>query len=193
MKGDVFSATSYYMPGNQWNFAEGDIFSAIGDIMEPCELDLPYPDSRLQMLRDTVELRRETWAQAKAARDIAYKDWADCKRKLFCNAGPKNSTLNAREGEEEAARVALESAEKNLSQAVAANEDAEDDYRFCVDQYARIMSQQSKIESEEQKLDIEEQKVSTVKLETSKDYAKYGLIGLGVAGLFVFGYLIFKK
>lgn len=199
MKGDIFNNSNGFIIGDNYVAATGDVFPAVGDI-EPCELKLPFDEKRMELLSNTVQLRREQHKQAVANKEIALRDWEDCKRKLFCNAGPKHTRLNQREGEEDAAKAAYDSAYQNYNEAKAANRRAKNDYQICLDNYEKLKSEQALIEEtqkklniEEKKVDIEEKKVDTVRLETTKDYAKYGLIGLGAIGVFVFGYLLIKK
>lgn len=174
---------------------DGDIFHyAIG---ETCILSLPYDSGRVQTLRNNVSVSRTKEAMAKSARDAAYRDWADCKRKLFCNARTKNNRLNDRENEHDTSKNALTAAQADLQQATSANTRAQSTYDKChVEEIAREKreAEQRKKEAElQQQKELEQIKVGATKLETGKDYMLYGVIGLGFVSVLTFGFLLIKK
>lgn len=174
---------------------DGDIFHyAIG---ETCTLSLPYDGGRVQTLRNNVSVARTKEAMAKSARDAAHKDWADCKRKIFCNASSKNSRLNDRENEHDTSKNALTAAQADLKQATTANTRALSTYDKChVEEIARKKreAELKKKEAElQQQKELEQIKVGATNLETGKDYVLYGVIGLGFVSMLTFGFLLIKK
>jgi len=174
---------------------EGDVFhNAIG---ESCVLKKPYDNGRVQTLRNNVSVARTKEAIAKTARDAAHKDWADCKRKLFCNASTKNNRLNARENEHDASKNAFATAEADLKQALNANSSAQTVYDKCHKEVLAREKQEAELKKKQAELQQQKEltamKVGVTKFESGKDYALYGLIGLGAISSLVIGYLIFKK
>ncbi len=178
---------------------EEDFFNLTGS----CTFNLPYPTGQLQTIRNNVSVANNKKAMAQASKDAAYKDWADCKRKLFCNASKKNGRLNDRENELRTATLAVESAEKDLKQAEAANRQEQGIYDKCrADEIKREEAERKAREAEkiaeaeekkrQQQIELEEIKVSSVNLENGKDYMLYGVIGLGIVSAIIVGFLAIK-
>ena len=188
MYGDIFH-------NSVGNYGNKDVFghrNATG-ITGTCTLNLPYPPERMQILLDQLSVARKREADAKQERDLAYKDWADCKRKLFCNASPKNSTLNEKEKIWDASRTELARAENELKQANEANKSEQTRYEKCRAQEKVDQAKQAEIEKQQAEQNVELKKVSTANIEAKKDYALYGLIAVGVVSTLFFGYKLIKN
>ena len=153
MKGDVFN--------NCCASANGDIISAIGDINESCKLNLPYSDSRIQLLRDNVSITLANKAKATAQRDVSKKDWQDCKRKVFARCNSQNDRLNQAEAALMAAEAAYNAAVQELNNALAANKVAQGQYDTCHTQEIQRQKELDAQEAERQRLAAEKEKLDS--------------------------------
>lgn len=200
MKGDIFSrSTGCKAEGDVFNNCCGDVFKASGDISTECVMKLPYPDARMEQLLNMLSVARKNEADAHQERDKAIKDWQECKRKLFCNAAPKNRTLNEKEVIWDASRVELSRAEAEVQQAIDANGLVQQQYNECVSAQKDIFAQQSEMQSamdvaatEKAKVEVQQTMASTESLKEKKDFLLYGLIGLGAVSVLFFGYKLIK-
>jgi hypothetical protein len=202
MKGDIFS--------NNYASANGDVFSATGDITDTCQLNLPYPAERIQMLRDRVSITNNALAMAEAERETCYKIWQNCKQKIFASCGGQNNDLDAAEAAKEVAIRAAQAAQADLAQAEKANTTEQTRYENCVkqqnikhDQYAAAEAAKTakeELELKQKQLDdankpIDANKTiisSSIESSTSSPYMKYGLIAVGVGVFVIIGLKLVK-
>ena len=208
-QGDIMGATGDIVG------ATGDILGASGDISGACILNQPYDPNRMQMLRDRVSAAQNILKQAEAEEAQALRDWQICKAKLFCNASSKDARLEEKQIATKSARKAYEAALADLAQAEKVNTAERAIYDKCHAEEIILQREQAAAEAKQAKLDaelakqqavldaqtseethdfeIEAKKMATANLEVKKDYAVYGLIGLGAISVIVFGGLMLKK
>jgi hypothetical protein len=182
-----------------------DVFNnADGNIAGECVLSLPYSQSQMEMFRNLLSLAEKAESDAHQERDVAYKDWADCKAKLFCNARPKDERLEEKEAAHDVAKIELERAQSELSRAERANLVEQNRYDDCYSQRLVFLQEQAKVDAElekvriaeqteQQKVGVEQSKVATSQIEAKKDYMVIGAVGVGIVSLMFISYLMLSK
>lgn len=198
MNGDIFRSAN----GDIFKRASGccsakgnDVFSfnnAVGDISTECVMQLPYPSARMEQLLNMLSVARKEEADAHQERDKAIKDWQECKRKLFCNAAPKNRRLNEKETIWDASKVELERAEAEVKQAVEANELVNKQYADCIEAQGELLSQQTQLQSTLDQAATEKAKVAIEQTKENKGLLVYVLIAAGTISALYFGYKLIK-
>jgi hypothetical protein len=164
--------------------ATGDILNASGDVFNPpnCTLDAPYTDEELKGLRDTLSVATNNKAMAIANYQKCDTELKACLRKLFCPHKPKQERFDLAITEKKIAIAAYNSAKEEFNRADQQNKAAKAQYNICNSQQIDYIKAQPN------------QNVSASAPEsTGSNYIKYGLIGIGVVTVLVFGYLKIKK
>jgi len=201
--GDINNANgTFYYDDYDCENAGGDIMNASG--VGACDPALPYPPSRIQMLRDAVSNANYEWSAAKADKQVKMKIWKECKKRIFCNARSEERDLDKAEAKESAMLTRYQSAKTDLAQAEKANKEADAQYDQCYEREQKRLADEAaaaqkaaeleaKKAAELAEIEVEEKKVAVAQMEAGKSYALYGAMAVGLIAVSFFGYKLISN